>query len=258
MRSGPLLDGFLRSPASGIAPWILMSILSGPGRFGYAAAAALSLTFLVMWVGSRRGIRVHSLEIFGAMFFAVFVALGILGSRSLIDWLETWAGELTNCALTLFAIAGLVVRRPFTMAYARDVVDSEHWDVPLFRHINYVLTGVWAAAFGFSAMVGIYGDAVLDDGDNFWTGWILPLGAVFAATAITEFYPDYARAKSLQESSPSIARAMDWIPPFVVGIGIASWVSDALPDMMAIALIVVGIVVGAAVQKLLPASKEHR
>lgn len=35
-----------------------------------------------MWVGSRRGIRVHSLEIFGALFFAVFVALGIIGSRN--------------------------------------------------------------------------------------------------------------------------------------------------------------------------------
>lgn len=232
-----------------------MSILSGPGRFGYAAAAALSLTLLVMWVGSRRGIRVHSLEIFGALFFAVFVALGILGSRGLIDWLETWAGELTNGALALFAVAGLVVRRPFTMAYARDVVDPEHWDAPLFGHINYVLTGVWAAAFSFSAMVGCYGDIVLRDGDNFWTGWILPLGAVFAATAITEFYPDYARAKSMQESSPSVARALDWIPPFVVGIGIAAWVSDALPDAFAVALIVAGVVVGAVVQKLFPATK---
>lgn len=218
----------------------------------------MSLTLLVMWVGSRRGIRVHSLEIFGALFFAVFVALGILGSHGLVDWLETWAGELTNAALALFAIAGLVVRRPFTMAYARDIVDPEHWADPLFRHINYVLTGVWAAAFTFSAIAGAYGDAALRDGDNFWTGWILPLGAIFAATAITEFYPDYARAKTTDESAPSLVRVLDWLPPFAVGIGIAAWVSDALPDAAAVALIVVGIVVGAIVQKLFPAPKENQ
>lgn len=253
-----MLDGFLRSPASGIAPWVLMSVLSGPGRFGYAAAAALSLTLLVMWVGSRRGIRVHSLEIFGALFFAAFVALGIVDSPDVIDWLEMWAGELTNGALALFALAGLVVRRPFTMAYARDVVDHEHWDTPVFKRVNYVLTGVWAAAFAFAAIVGAYGDIALKDGDNFWTGWILPLGAIIAATAITEFYPDHARAKSMNESAPSVARALDWVPSFVVGMGIAAWSSDNLPHPVAIALIVIGILAGVIGQKLSPAHKEDQ
>ena len=90
------IDGFLRSPFSGIAPWILMAIMSGPGRFGQAAAAALALTLIVMWAGSRRGIKVHSLEVFGAVVFAVFVGLGIFGSPTLVSWLELWAGEITN------------------------------------------------------------------------------------------------------------------------------------------------------------------
>ena len=251
-----LIDGFLRSPAAGIAPWILMSILSGPGRFEYAAGAALSLMLLVMWVGARRGIKIHSLEVFGALFFALFVVLGIVGPRHLIEWLELWAGELTNGTLAAFALGGLLVRRPFTMSYARDTVSAEHWDTPLFKRVNYVLTAVWAATFVFSTVVGSYGDAVLRDGDNFWTGWILQLGALFAATSFTEFYPDYARAKALEEPTPSTARALDWLPPFVVGIGIAGWVSDALPDAVAVVLIGVGIVAGAVVQKLYPAPKE--
>jgi len=253
-----MLDGFLRSPASGIAPWVLMAILSGPGRFGYASAGALTLTLLVMWVGSRRGIRIHSLEVFGAFFFAIFVALGIFGSPHLIEWLEMWAGDLTNAGLAAFAIGGLAIRRPFTMAYARDTVDPEHWDSPLFKHVNYVLTGVWAGAFVVSAGVGAYGDAVLRDGDNFWTGWIIPLSAIFAATAVTEFYPDYARAKALNEPGPSLARLLDWLPPFAVGIGIAGWVSDVFPDAIAIGVIVAGIVIGRVVQKRYPAPKEDQ
>ena len=119
-----MLDGFLRSPASGIAPWVLMSVLSGPGRFRVCSAAAALLVDASRDGSVRRGIRVHSLEIFGALFFAAFVALGIVDSPDVIDWLEMWAGELTNGALALFALAGLAVRRPFTMAYARDVVTT--------------------------------------------------------------------------------------------------------------------------------------
>jgi hypothetical protein len=256
------VDGFLKSPFSGIAPWILMAVLSGPGRFQQAAAAALGLTLLVMWVGSRRGIKIHALEVFGAAVFAVFVALGIFAPHDAIRWLELWAGEVANGALGGFAIASLLIRRPFTMAYARDSVAREHWNSPLFVRVNYVLTAVWAAAFVFSAVVGVLGDVVWHDGDNFWTGWILQLAGIFAAGAVTEFYPDYARAKTLAaageatEPPPSFARLLDWLPAFVVGVGIAGWVTDAVPEAVGITLIVVGIAGGAIMRRLFPNSME--
>lgn len=252
------IDGFLQSPFSGIAPWILMAIMSGPGRFAHAATAALTLTLIVMWVGARRGIKVHSLEVFGAVVFAVFVALGILGSPSLIGFLELWAGEITNGTLAAYALATLLVRRPFTIAYARDTVDPEHWNSPLFIRVNYILTGVWAAAFVVNTLVGSFGDAVLKDSDNFWTGWIVQLAVTLIAVAITEFYPDYARAKFLvatgesTDAPPSFGRLLDWLPGFVIGIGIAGWVSDSFPAGVGVGLIVVGVVAGALMRKLLP------
>lgn len=252
------IDGFLRSPLSGIAPWILMAILSGPGRFAEAAAGALGLTLVVLWAGGRRGMKVHSLEVFGAVVFAIFVGLGILGSPSLISWLELWAGELTNAGLALFSLATLAIRRPFTMAYARDTVDQEYWQSPLFIRVNFVLTAVWASAFLLNAFIGAMGNSILHDGDNFWTGWILQLAAMLAAVGLTEFYPEHARAEYLaamgeaMPDPPSIARAMDWVPPFVVAIGIAAWATDSLPVPVNIALIVVGIVAGGLMKKYFP------
>ncbi|PND59491.1 hypothetical protein CRM90_00425 [Mycobacterium sp. ENV421] len=256
------IDGFLRSPFSGIAPWIVMAIMSGPGRFGQAAAAALALTLIVMWAGSRRGIKVHSLEVFGAVVFAAFVALGIFGSAALINWLELWAGEITNGLLAAYALATLAIRRPFTIAYARDTVDPEHWDSPLFIRVNYTLSAVWAGAFVINTAVGTFGDAVLHNGDNFWTGWIVQLAITLIAVAITEFYPDYARAKSLAangestEPPPSFGKLLDWLPGFVIGIGIAGWVSGALAAGVGIALIVVGIVAGVVMRKMFPEHDE--
>lgn len=239
-----LIDGYVRSPFSGIAPWILMSVVAGPGRFEEGASAALGLALLTLWVGSRRGVPVHLLEVFGVVYFAVLAALGLLAPDDVIRWLELWSGELSNIALATFSIVTLLIRRPFTLAYAKDTTPREHWDSPLFLKVNYGISAAWAAAFLVSAVSGAYGIAVLGDPDNFWTTWILPIGAMIFAVSFTEFYPKKATGETT-----SWAGAVDWLPPFVMVTGIAGWVSDALPDAVAIGLIVVGVVGSAAIRK---------
>lgn len=240
------IDGYVKSPLAGIAPWVLLSLLSGPGRFEEAAAAALGLTLLTLWVGWRRGVPVHALEVFGAGFFVVLAVLGLVASDAVITWLETWAGEVANLALATFALVSLAIRKPFTLAYARDTTPEEHWDSPLFMKINYAISTAWAAAFTFSAVVGAI-SAVTGASAEFWTSWILPIGAILFAVEFTEFYPDYATAKFMEATSEageppgSLLRLLDWLPPFIVVTGIAGWVSDALPDVVGIGLIVVGI-----------------
>ena len=246
------VDGYVRSPLAGIAPWILMAVINGPGRFEEAASVALALALLTLWVGSRRGVPVHLLEGFTVVYFAVLAVLGLVASDGAIEWLQLWAGELSNIALAAFAIVTLLIRRPFTLAYAKDTTPEEHWDNPIFLRINYVISAVWAGAFLFSALVGAYGDAVLRDNDNFWTAWILPIGAIIFAVSFTEFYPDYATGENT-----SIAGAFDWLPPFVTVTGIIGWVSDALPDAVAIALIVVGALCSALMRKLVPAARSR-
>ena len=246
------VDGYVRSPLAGIAPWILMAVINGPGRFEEAASVALALALLTLWVGSRRGVPVHLLEGFTVVYFAVLAVLGLVASDGAIEWLQLWAGELSNIALATFAIVTLLIRRPFTLAYARDTTPEEHWDNPIFVRINYVISAAWAGAFLFSALVGAYGDAILRDNDNFWTAWILPIGAIIFAVSFTEFYPDYATGENT-----SIAGAFDWLPPFVTVTGIIGWVSDALPDAVAIALIVVGALCSALMRKLVPAARSR-
>ncbi|WP_029117064.1 hypothetical protein [Mycobacterium sp. URHB0044] len=249
------IDGYVKSPLAGIAPWVLLSVVSGPGRFEEAASAALGLTLLTLWVGSRHGVPVHLLEVFGALVFTVFAALGLLASDAVIGWLEVWAGEVSNVALAVFALVTLLIRRPFTLAYAKDTTPREHWDSPLFLKINYAISGVWAAAFTFSAVVGAVGDAVLHDGGGFWTAWILPLAGTLFAVEFTEFYPDYASAKFARSAGEatdppaSLLRLIDWLPPFVLVTGIVGWVSDAVPDAVGIGLIVVGVAGSAVLRK---------
>src|SRR6476469_11064547 len=127
------IDGYVKTPLAGIAPWVLLAVVSGPGRFEEAASAALGLTLLTLWMGWRRGVPVHALDVFGAAFFVALAALGLWAPDQVIDWLEVWAGELSNIALALFAVLSLVIGKPFTIAYAKDTTPAEYWATPLFK-----------------------------------------------------------------------------------------------------------------------------
>lgn len=247
-----ILDGYLKSPLSGIAPWILFSVLSMPGRFEIAVCTALGLALLTLWLGHRRGAGVYALDVLGVAFFAALAVVGLVVDQASIDFLEVWAGELTNIVLAIFVIGTLVARRPFTLAYAKKQAPEEHWSSPLFLKINYVISGVWAAVFTFNAVVGFIGDAVLHDQDNFWTAWVLQLAAIFFAINFTEFYPDRATG----DKPTSWFKLFDWLPMFVLIAGIFGWVTDALPDVAGIGMIAVGIVGNILVSKLSPPKEE--
>lgn len=263
-RSTSFIDSFLKSPFSGIAPWVLLSVISGPGRFEEAVSAALGLALLLLWVGYRRGIPVHLLELFGVVFFGVLAVFGLVGSAGTIDWLELWAGELTNIALAVFVAVTLLIRKPFTLAYARDTTPRELWDSPVFLRINYIISAVWGLSFAVAAVVGFIGDAVYRDAGNFWTGWILQLAAMFFAVSFTEFYPDYAGAKATlaagepSDPPPSVARLFDWLPTFVLITGIIGLVTDSVATTLGYVLIGVGAGGAAAMRKLFPELKPER
>ncbi|MBJ8344872.1 hypothetical protein [Antrihabitans sp. YC2-6] len=253
-----VVDNFLKSPFAGIAPWIVMSLFSGPGRFEEAVSAAFGLALLFFLASWRRGSSFKLLEVFDVIFFGVFIVIGLVASEGTLTWLEMWAGELSNVALAVFAWASIVIRVPFTIQYAKEETPQEYWDSPLFKRVNYMITGAWAAAFTFSAIVGLIGDAVLDDSDNFWTGWILQIGALIFAVSFTEWYPEYAPNKAAQAAGEPtdpprpIASLFAWVPTFVIVVGVAGLVTDGVPDLIAIGLIIVGSVLAGAYKKAFP------
>lgn len=258
-----VLDGFLDSPLSGIAPWILLSVVGSPGHYEAAIAIAFGLSLLVLWAGRRRGDSLHSLTVFGVVFFGVLLVVRVLVGAGVETWLSTWTGEMSNIALTVFALTTLVLRRPFTLSYAKDMTPEEYWETTGFRRINFIVSAVWAAAFAFCAVAGFIGIMWLHDSDNFWTGWILQLGATFFAVAFTDVYPDYVGAKLDREAGestepvPSLLPIVDWIPMYVLIVGIIGWAIDAVPDWLAITMMAAGAIGSAVVRRFAPATESE-
>ncbi len=115
---------------------------------------------------------------------------------------------------------------------------------------------MWALSFTVAAAAGLYGDVVLDQPDNFWTGWIIQIGAMLFAFSFTEWYPDVASAQAPRapgeppEVAPPLTKLFDFLPPFVTIVGIAILVTNNGPAWFAITLIVVGGLGSAALRRV--------
>ncbi|MER5323725.1 hypothetical protein [Streptosporangium roseum] len=200
-QAGGKLVGVLDDPVVGMAPWIIFSVLVGPGRFELSVVLALAVSVLLIVANRvvRRGASLKLLEVADVVFFAALAAVGLAASADTRRWLETYAGEVSNIALVLIAFGSMALRTPFTLQYAREQVDRAHWHSPDFLRTNYVVTGVWGLAFLVAAVAGGYGDLVLRDPDNLWTGWIIQIAAIIAAVRFTAWYPGVVRARVRRE-----------------------------------------------------------
>ncbi|MCD0483655.1 hypothetical protein LO771_14935 [Streptacidiphilus sp. ASG 303] len=244
----------LDSPVVGMAPWIVFSVLVGPGRFETAVVLSLVLA-LVIVVGGHLG---HSgrtwklLELCDVAFFAALAVIGLLASAGTHRWLETYAGELSNLALAAIACGSIAVRRPFTLPYAREETPRELWDDPVFVRTNYVVTGAWAAAFLVAAAAGAYGDLVLHDPNELWTGWIIQIGAILAALRFTTWYPDVVRARARREAgvlappAPPLADLLLPLTGYLVPVGVVVLALGSGPAWLGAALVLLGVLLSRA------------
>jgi hypothetical protein len=188
------LGKLLNEPLVGFAPWILVAVVEGPGRVSLAAALGAALAVATCAAGAAVNVRPKLLDVTAIIFFTALAVAAALASAGTQRWLGVWSAELSNVMIAAITGLSLAVRRPFTLAYARETYDREFWDLPIFLRINYVISAVWASAFVLIAIVGYIGDGPLHQPNNLWTAWILPIGALVLAIKFTGWYPDRAVA----------------------------------------------------------------
>ncbi|MEU0372401.1 hypothetical protein ABZ070_19455 [Streptomyces sp. NPDC006283] len=236
--------GVLDSPVVGMAPWIIFSVLVGPGRFEVAVGLALATALVVVVAGRivRPGASLKILELSDVVFFGLLAVIGAVASDGTSRWLETYAGEISNLALAAIAFGSMAVGVPFTIQYARERVDRAYWNTPQFLSTNYAITGAWGLAFLVAAIAGGYGDLVLHNPNNLWTGWIIQILAIIAAVRFTEWYPERVRAKVRGGPRRSLSSLLLPMAGLLVPLGVAVLIFDDAGVWLGVGLIVVGVV----------------
>ncbi len=89
--------------------------------------------------------------------------------------------------LLVIVLISMAIRQPFTLQYAREEVEKELWDKPEFVRVNYVITGVWAAAFAVMVMADI---VMLYMPGAMRVGVWATIIALFAAVKFTAWHPN--------------------------------------------------------------------
>ncbi len=237
-----LLDRILANPLVGLSPWILYSLVEGKNRLEISAALALGLALVVLSVNWIRGSTPHLLDYFDVVYFGGLAIIVAFASASTHTWLELWGGEVANGALLAVALGSIVIKRPFTMQYAREDMPKELWHEPRFLRVNYQLSWVWVVAFGIEAASGLYGDAVLRNSNNIWTGWIIQTLPLIVAAQFTIWYPNRLRSvrEGSTETAPTVRDFLGTVTPWITIIGVIVLFAGGAPEWVGIGLIVVG------------------
>ncbi|MFF9194909.1 hypothetical protein ACF09L_06865 [Streptomyces sp. NPDC014779] len=180
------------SQIRGFVPWIVFVTVATRLDWRYGAAAGLVLAGGLL-VADRKAGRAWDevvMETSGVAFFAV---LGVVSLCVPESPLRNYAPALSLAWLAVTAWTSVAIRRPFTLGIARRKAPREAWDSPLFRHINAVISGVWAAAFTVTS-AGLA--ALLHEAPHATLAVIALKVVGFAAPALfTALYPSRALAR---------------------------------------------------------------
>jgi hypothetical protein len=162
-------------------------------------AAAVALATIACDYFRRRSIKIMAS---GAAI--LFVALG--GYLALID--PTWTTPSVRLAVDSGVLAisllSIALRYPFTLQYAREVVDAETSGLPGFMRANYIITGAWTAAFLLMVIANVA--MIYVPGLPLWAGLVVALAARNSAALFTKWYPKHRMAmmaKMAQRALPA-------------------------------------------------------
>jgi hypothetical protein len=159
------------------------------------AAAAICLAVIASDVARGR-----SVKILGAGSVMIFVVVG--GYVTLIDpEMNDAAVKLAvDTGVFLISLMSIVIRRPFTLQYAIEMVDAETAAMPGFIRANYIISWAWTGA----ALLMMAGNIAMIYVPNlpFWSGLLVVFAARNSAVYFTKWYPQYRKAKSRKAHAP--------------------------------------------------------
>lgn len=254
---GKLLDTILANPLVGLSPWIVYSLIEGQNRLELSAGIAFGLALIFLMLGWIRGSSPKLLDYSDVVFFGALSLFVAVASPDTHAWLELWGGEVANAALVVIATGSILARRPFTLAYAKESTPREQWQNPVFLRTNYLITGVWALAFFIEAASGLYGDAVLHNSNNIWTGWIIQTLPLIIAAQFTLWYAARVRALARPDgggatAAPALSEFLCHCTPWIGIVGVIVLAMGAGPTWLGVVLILAGVTLTKALSPAAP------
>jgi hypothetical protein len=173
-----------------LAPFASFALLMlvAPAAISLFAGAAVAAAIIGYEVSRGRSVKMLAV---GAVI--MFSSLG--GYISLIDgdWSATEVRLAVDIGTLAIALGSIAIRAPFTLQYAREVVDAETMKMPGFMRANYIITWAWTGAFVLMLIANLL--MIYMPSLPFWVGLGIGVAVRNSAVYFTKWYPAYRRAK---------------------------------------------------------------
>jgi hypothetical protein len=172
----------------GMAPFIGFAVMThfAPPASSLWVAAVVSGLLIVKEVLHHRSVKV--LE---AGTFVLFGTLGTVAAIAPVHWDTAIVRSMIDAGLLCIMLLSLVLRRPFTLQYAREQVPSAVAQLPLFVRTNYIITAVWTVAM----TIVVVADLALHSLTSLpvWLGTVVISASLTGALGFTTWYPKRLR-----------------------------------------------------------------
>ena len=181
----------------GFVPLIVYGLLAGPSvQSKILALGAATLVTVVVSFGDLKKGRIltwANLVLFGGLLIAAvgFSLTGIL----------SWSGVLIYMVLAAVAFGSILAGVPFTLQYAREMVDPSRHENPVFLRVNILMTGVWGGIYVVNALLDYL--ALVFPGPVGQAAAPITYGTLAAGIGFTLCYPVHIKKKYAKTSPGS-------------------------------------------------------
>ena len=173
-----------------LAPYAAFATLMLVSSAAVSVFASAAICLMVIAYDALRG---RSLKMLGAGSVIVFAALGAY--ITLLDTSPSSSAVKLAVDAGVFAVSltSLAIRKPFTLQYAREMVEPETAKLPGFMAANYIITWAWTGAFLAMMLANVL--MIYSPGLPLWAGIAIVFAARNSAAYFTKWYPEYRKAK---------------------------------------------------------------
>ncbi len=173
------------------APWLSFLVIAHGSLFRLKLGLVVALVLSVVMGITRlhRGVILWA----GLLFFTFATSAVVLFNNM---WTAKHMGILASGALAAFTWLTIVLKKPFTLDYAREHTDPSLWNSPVFINTNIVITSFWGSVFIINTVLawGKMKSFVLSE-----LGYeIISYSLLTGAVAFTTWYPGYVRRRRAQ------------------------------------------------------------
>lgn len=135
----------------GFLPWILFSALYGKSTKEIIVSTTVAMA--VFLLTERKFLWKGFILSWGTVcFFCSVIVFAIILKNT---WFLNNIWFVSNAALALIIWFSLLIKRPFTLQYARETTPKQCWNKPGFLRVNLILTIMWGALLTTTALISL-------------------------------------------------------------------------------------------------------